>query len=95
MSLILRKPSAFVPVIMSFVAFALVLIHLALFGATRQADAGVAAHMWQILMLGQIPILVFFVLRWMPKAPRVSLMMIGLQLVAALAAIAPVYFLRL
>ena len=92
---IFRKPSAVLPVAMSFAALAIVLVHVARFGAARETDEGAAAHLWQLLMAGQVPILAFFVIRWLPQAPRPALLMLALQVVAALAALAPVYFLHL
>ena len=90
-----RKPSALLPVAMSFAALAMVLVHVARFGAVRETDEGAAAHLWQLLMAGQVPILAFFVIKWLPQAPRPALLMLALQIAAALAAIAPVYFLHL
>jgi hypothetical protein len=94
-SAILKKPSGFIPVGMSLAALVVVLAHVVMFGAARQADEGSAAHLWQLLMAGQVPILAFFVIKWLPQAPRPTLLMLALQFVAALAAIAPVYFLHL
>jgi hypothetical protein len=74
---------------------ATVLVHVAIFGAVREADEGTAAHIWQILMAAQVPIVAFFALRWLPQAPKKALSVLALQLGAALAAIAPVYFLGL
>lgn len=93
--ILLKKPSGFLPMAMSLVALALVLVHVALFGAAREADEGAAAHLWQLLMAGQVPILAFFVIRWLPQAPRPALLTLALQVAAALAAVAPVYFLHL
>jgi hypothetical protein len=92
--LMLRKPSAFLPVTMSLAALAVVFIHIALHGTSRQADEGTAAHMWQLLMAAQVPIIAFFALRWLPSNPRYALAVIALQVIAAVAALAPVYFLR-
>jgi hypothetical protein len=89
------KPSAWIPLAMSIAALALVLGHVALFGAVREADEGTAAHLWQLLMAGQIPIVAFFVLKWLPRAPRQALLVLALQAGAALAALAPVYVLGL
>jgi hypothetical protein len=91
----LKKPSAFLPLALSFAALATVLVHVAMFGAARKADEGTAAHIWQILMAAQLPIVAFFAIRWLPQAPRQALPVLVLQLGAALAALAPVYFLGL
>ena len=87
--------SAFVPLVMSFAALATVLIHVGMFGAAREADEGTAAHIWQLLMAGQVPVVAFFAIKWLPRAPRQALPVLALQVGAVLAALAPVYFLNL
>jgi DNA-binding CsgD family transcriptional regulator len=94
MKAILKNPSAFLPLAMSFGALATVLIYVAMFGAARQADEGTAAHIWQILMAGQIPIIVFFAIKWLPRTPKQALLVLVLQGSAVLMALAPVYLLR-
>jgi hypothetical protein len=89
-----RQPSAFLPLAMSLVALALVIGHIALFGTARQPDEGTAAHLWQLLMAGQAPIIAFFALTFVPRAPRGALPVLGLQIAAALAAMAPVFILH-
>lgn len=90
----LKHPSAFLPVIMSLLAVAVVMTHIVLFGTARQPDEGTAAHLWQLLMAGQVPIVAFFAIRWLPRAPRCALLVLALQATAAVAALAPVYFLH-
>ena len=94
MKAILKSPSAFLPLAMSFGALATVISYVALFGPAPQADEGTAAHIWQILMAGQIPIILFFALRWLPRTPRQALLVLALQGSAALMAVAPVYLLK-
>ena len=94
MKVILKNPSAFLPLAMSFCALATVLIYVAIFGPAPQTDEGTAAHIWQILMAGQIPIIVFFALKWLPRTPREALLVLVLQGGAALMALAPVFLLR-
>jgi hypothetical protein len=91
----MKKPSAWIPLAMSLAALALVLGHVALFGAAREADEGTAAHLWQLLMAGQVPIVAFFALKWLPQAPRQALLILALQAGAGLAALAPVFLLNL
>ena len=92
---IMKKPSAFLPLAMSFAALATVCVHVAMFGVAREADEGTAAHIWQILMAAQIPIVAFFAIKWLPRTPRQALLVLELQGGAALAALAPVFFLNL
>jgi hypothetical protein len=80
---------------MSLGALATVLLHLARFGAVREPDEGTAAHIWQLLMAAQIPIMAFFAIRWIPRAPKEALPVFALQIGAVLAALAPVYLLKL
>jgi hypothetical protein len=91
-----KKPSAFVPMAMSVTALAVLLGSIAASsGVVHDTDEGAIAHIWQLLMVGQVPILAFFVIRWLPRVPRQTLYVLALQIGAALAAMAPVYFLGL
>ena len=80
---------------MSLGALGLVLGHIAIFGTTRQADEGAAAHLWQFLMAGQIPVIAFFAIKWLPRAPGPALLVLALQAIAGLAAAFPVFLLNL
>jgi hypothetical protein len=91
----LKHPSAFLPVAMSLGALATVLLSVALHGTTPQADEGAAAHIWQLLMAAQVPIVLFFAIKWLPRSPRQALLVLALQAGAGLAALAPVFFLNL
>ncbi|MDQ6664765.1 MAG: hypothetical protein M3Z23_10265 [Acidobacteriota bacterium] len=90
-----RQPSAFIPIAMSIAALVTVLYHIAMFGIAREADEGAAAHMWQLLMAGQVPVVAFYAVKWLPRAPKTALQVLGVQAGAALAALAPVYWLGL
>ncbi len=92
---IMKKPSAWLPLAMSFAALAIVLGHVAVFGAAREADEGTTAHIWQILMAAQVPVVAFFAIKWLARTPKQGLPILALQVVAALAALAPVFFLNL
>lgn len=90
----IKQPSAFVPIAMSIAALLTVLYHLARFGIARETDEGAAAHIWQLLMAGQLPLVAFYAIKWLPRAPRTALQVLAVQLGAALTALAPVYLLR-
>lgn len=98
---ILKHPSAFLPLAMSFAALGVVfvayiysVVHYG-HGLVREPDEGTAAHLWQLLMAGQLPVLAFFAIKWLPRAPRSTLYTLALQAGAALAALAPVFLLKL
>lgn len=80
---------------MSLAALALVLAQVAMARVIHGADEGTAAHVWQILMAGQVPFVAFFAVKWLPSAPRQALMILSLQIVAVLAACAPVFYFKL
>ena len=94
-STMIRKPSAFLPLAMSLAALLTVGVTIALFGVVHETDEGTAAHIWQLLMAAQVPIVAFFAIRWLPQAFKPALYVLALQVCAALAALAPVYFLKL
>jgi hypothetical protein len=91
---IIRQPSAFVPVVMSLAALATVLLRIALVGTAPEADEGTAAHIWQLLMVLQLPVIALFAIKWLRQSPRQALLVLGLQAGAALAAVAPLFILR-
>jgi len=90
---IAKQPSAWIPVAMSLAALVIVLAHVARFGVVHETDEGAAAHLWQLLMAGQVPIVAFFAFKWLPRTPRQALQVLALQAAAALASFAAVYFL--
>ena len=91
----LRCPSAFLPITVSVLALAIALFHIAMYGTARESDEGTAAHLWQLLMAGQMPIIALFAIRWLPQAPRSALLVLALQAAAGLVAAAPVFILGL
>lgn len=92
---LMKEPSAFLPVVMSCTALTLVLAHLAIFGAVREADEGTPAHIFQLLIIAQVPIVAFFAIKWLPRTPRQAQLILVLQAGAVLAAFAPVFFFHL
>jgi hypothetical protein len=87
-----KRPSAFLPIAMSAAALALLVGYIVMFGTARQEDEGTAAHLWQLLMAGQVPIIGFFVIKWLPAEPRRALPILALQISAAVAAAFPVWY---
>jgi peptidoglycan/LPS O-acetylase OafA/YrhL len=90
-----RQPSAFLPLGLSLLALIVVVAHMATVGAAPEHDEGAAAHLWQLSIGTQILVMVFFGIRWLPKAPKTARSILALQTAALLAALAPVFFLHL
>jgi hypothetical protein len=93
-SALIKQPTAYLPVAMSLAALATLLVHVAVFGIARQADEGTAAHLFQLLLGAQAPIVALFAIKWLPLAPRPALAVLALHVGAALAALAPVFILE-
>ena len=91
----MKEPSAVIPIAMSVVALTLVLGHLVAFGVVHEADEGAAAHIWQVLMVGQLPVVAYFGLKWFPRAPVRTLRVLALQALSFLAACVPVFWFKL
>ena len=94
-SSLLKRPSAFVPLILSVAALATVVIHVLVAGTHREADEGAAAHIFQLFIIAEAPLVAFFAITWVPRAHRPALLVLALQFGAALAAFAPVFILKL
>ena len=93
--MIIKQRSAFLPIAMSLGALALLLWHVLAFGVVRQADEGAAARVYQLLMAAQVPIVAYFAITWLPRAPTEALLVLALQVGAALLTLAPLFLLGL
>ncbi|HEY8793345.1 MAG TPA: hypothetical protein VIM15_00255 [Gemmatimonadaceae bacterium] len=80
---------------MSLATLAILLVSLATSGIVREGDEGAVAHIFQLLMAAQAPIVAYFAVKWLPRAPRQALSVLAIQVLAALAALAPVFLLKL
>ncbi len=88
-----KQPSAVLAMAISLTALVVVLGHVAVFGMVHEADEGSAAHIWQLLMAAQVPVLAGFAIRWLPQAPIQALKVLGLQAGIVGANLAAVFFL--
>lgn len=93
----LKRPSVLLPLVMSAAALVLLLGQVAVVGvaAARQPDEGAIAHIFQFLLVAQVPLVAYFAIKWLPRARRIYLPVLALQGVAVIAALAPVYFFNL
>jgi hypothetical protein len=91
----MRWLGAIVPLVMTVTVAIAGLIEAAQTGFVRQADEGSAAHLFQILMPAQIPIVAIFAATQLPRHPAWTRWMLALQIGAALALFATVFALGL
>lgn len=89
----IRTPSAVLPLALSAAALALVVGHALVYGVVHEADEGTAAHVFQLLLVAQVPIVLWFTVRWLPREPRAAVRTLVLQACAVAAALASVSWL--
>lgn len=84
-----NRASLVLPLLLSAAAFVLVLANIVT-GVAPQPDEGASAHLWELLMLAQLPIIVTFLVTadWRTRLPLARL---GLQVAAFAAACVPVW----
>ena len=87
--------SALAPLVMSFAALALVIGRIAVVGTARQVDEGTVAHLFQLLIVCQVPIVAFFAIKWLRRIPKQALAVLALQVLAVAVACAPVAYFNL
>ncbi len=89
---LIRQPTGYLPVAMSLGALAMVSWFVAAHGVVHQSDEGAQAHLWQLLVAGQVPLIAYFAFRWLPIATRPALVVLALQAAAVvLLAVAPLW----
>jgi hypothetical protein len=86
-----KAPSAWLPIAMSGVALVVVLTRLWVAGTGRESDEGAAAHLWQLLMVGQAPLIGWFLYRSTWGNWRQVAAVLAVQGLAFLLAAAPVF----
>ena len=89
---LLRQPTGYLPVVMSLAALAMIVWFVAMHGVVHQPDEGAQAHLWQLLVAGQLPLIGYFAIRWLPTATRPAIVVLALQTAAVmLLAFAPLW----
>jgi hypothetical protein len=86
----LRKPSAWIPVAMSIAALTAVLVQRAVHGPAPEPDEGAVAHLWQLLMVAQLPLIAWFAVKGLRRSPHRAWPVLVTQVAAAAAAAVPV-----
>lgn len=88
-----KKPSALLAMGVPLVALGVVLGHVAVYGLVHEADEGAAAHMWQLLMVAEAALVIYFARQWVPRARKQALRVLAAVGSVMLANLAAVYFL--
>lgn len=90
---LLKQPSAYLPLAMALACLTLVLGHYAMYGNLHEVDEGTPAHLFQLLMVAQVPIVGYFAIKWLPQSPTQALQVLTLWAAVVVAAFTSVYFL--
>ena len=99
-----RSTSAWIPVALAGAAIALLAGYLltgphapniVVENGIPREDESATARLWQLLMLLQVPCVLFFAAWWLPKDPKRALAMLAIQGLAFVLAALPVVLLEL
>ncbi len=96
MKLLLKKPSAWVPIVLSLAALVAMLVSIAIAGVpARQPDEGVGAHFFQIWLVLETVLVLIFTAKWLPESPKQTILILILQIITILLPMSIVFFLNL
>lgn len=95
MGYLVKKPSAWVPILLSAAILAMLLITLSTVGLVRHEDEGIEAHLFQIWLVLEVVLIGFFGLKWLPRMPKQALIILVLQVVFVFVAAFPVFYFNL
>lgn len=98
MKSLFKQPSAWIPLALSLIMLGYILSLLMLHGVPApqpEVDEGVAAHLFQLWLVVEVPMILFFAFKWLPRAPKQALIILALQIIAVLVTCAPVFILKL
>ena len=91
----MKHPTAWLPVAMSLAVLVMVVTVLGVSGATRQADEGTPAHIFQLWLVVEALAVVAFAALWLPERRRAAIVVLAVQIACAVAACAPVFYFHL
>jgi len=96
MESLIRKPSAWVPLVLSFWILAMEFYFLVTVGPPqREPDEGVAAHLFQLWIVAEFFLVIFFAARWLPSKRWPAFRILIMQIVLVLAGMFPVFYFHL
>ena len=94
---LLKKPSGYLPLVMSAVALAGIFAYVAVVGIPENQvphDEGAPARIFQLFMVAQMLVIGWFAVKWLPRAPRQAMSVLVLQAAGVAAAIGTIVVLE-
>jgi hypothetical protein len=92
---LIKKPSAWVPMLLSLGMLVFIASVWATLGLAREPDEGTPAHVFQLWLVLEAILIAFFAIKWLPRSPKPALLILAVQLIAVLGACAPVRYFQL
>lgn len=91
-ALLIRKPSAWIPILLSLAMLAIIGMYLAkIIPPDPTGDEGLGAHLFQFWLVLESMMIPFFVIRSLPKAGKQVLPILVIQITLVLVVCAPVF----
>jgi len=95
MNSIIKKPSAWIPIVIPVTFFIYLVVYISLFGIARQEDEGIGAHLFQLWLVLEPFMIGFFAIKWFPRVPKQAMLILAFQIIAALLPISIVFYFKL
>lgn len=92
---LLKKPGAWIPVAIPLAFFTYLVTVISVYGIVREEDEGIGAHLFQLWLVLEPFMLGYFAFKYVPQARNEAVIILGLQILAALLPIATVFSLGL
>ena len=93
-----KRPSAWIPIVMSLAMLAFILTLLSIHGIPapdENKDEGLGAHLFQLWLVIESVMIPYFAVRWLPQARKDAALILILQISFVLMACFPVFYLQL
>lgn len=91
-----KRPNAYVPLLLSLAMFGIFVCLFFMSGPpTPQPDEGVAAHLFQIWLVVEAAMILFFALKWLPRKPQQAAVVLATQILGVLVVCSPVFYFKL
>ena len=82
---ILKKPSAWIPIALTSVMLAMMLLYFAkVIPPEPTGDEGLMAHSFQLWIVLEFIAIIFFAIKWLPQQPREAWKVTALQIALAI-----------
>ncbi len=92
---LIKRPSAWIPVLIPLVFFIYIIISITFFALVRENDEGTLAHLFQLWLVLEPFLLGFFTFKWFSKLRKQTLVILMIQIVVAFLPIYMVFSLKL